>query len=77
MFMYFYSLEEMDLYWGKWKHLMVDLENVHTEENTLSTAIQWYENEAMSRYGCQPHWNELLTCLLHKEPIIRENNLEL
>ncbi|XP_022335603.2 uncharacterized protein LOC111132152 [Crassostrea virginica] len=66
----------MDLYWGKWKHLMVDLENVHTEENTLSTAIQWYENEAMSRYGCQPHWNELLTCLLHKEPVIRENNLE-
>lgn len=42
----------------------------------MKTAIQWYENEASSRYGCQPQWNELLTCLLHKEPVIKNGVLK-
>lgn len=55
---------------------MDEIEKDSRDEQHLKTAIQWYENEASSRYGCQPQWNELLTCLLHKEPVIKNGVLK-
>lgn len=66
----------MDYYLGNWRSLVDEIEKDSRDEQHLKTAIQWYENEASSRYGCQPQWNELLTCLLHKEPVIKNGVLE-
>uniref|UniRef100_K1Q9D4 Uncharacterized protein n=1 Tax=Magallana gigas TaxID=29159 RepID=K1Q9D4_MAGGI len=66
----------MDYYLGNWRSLVDEIEKDSRDEQHLTTAIQWYENEASSRYGCQPQWNELLTCLLHKEPVIKNGVLE-
>lgn len=66
----------MDYYLGNWRSLVDAIEKDSRDEQHLKTAIQWYENEASSRYGCQPQWNELLTCLLHKEPVIKNGVLK-
>lgn len=76
-FFVFTEIELMDYYLGNWRSLVDEIEKDSRDEQHLTTAIQWYENEASSRYGCQPQWNELLTCLLHKEPVIKNGVLEL
>ncbi|XP_048733615.2 uncharacterized protein LOC125649834 isoform X2 [Ostrea edulis] len=68
-------MDLLDYEWGLWKCLVEELVN-NEEAACLSTAVQWYENEVMSKYGCLPQWSELLTCLQQEEPVTQNCELE-
>ncbi|XP_061183196.1 uncharacterized protein LOC133191460 [Saccostrea echinata] len=64
--------------WGLWKNLVREISCNQNDQDAscLNTAVQWYENETMSKYGCQPQWSEFLMCLQQEEPIIQDRELK-
>ncbi|XP_062588491.1 uncharacterized protein LOC134250153 [Saccostrea cucullata] len=61
--------------WGLWKNLVKEISSTQ-DASCLNAAVQWYENETMSNYGCQPQWSEFLKSLQQEEPIIQNGELK-